>query len=177
MGKATQDLRNEHDAILQVLSIVDRMMAADTKEDIEIINFGNELIYFLKIFADKCHHGKEENLLFQELIDMGVEKESELIDALRQEHQQGREYLFLMNQSLESKDLENFKANLKKYRDLLSDHIAKENDVLLNTADRLLDDSKQDDLFEKFENHEETVVGHGIHEKLHSMIHKWEEDF
>ena len=75
------------------------------------------------------------------------------------------------------KDLENFKANLKKYRDLLSDHIAKENDVLLNTADRLLDDSKQDDLFEKFENHEETVVGHGIHEKLHSMIHKWEEDF
>jgi hemerythrin-like domain-containing protein len=25
------------------------------------------LIYFLKTFADKCHHGKEENYLFKEL--------------------------------------------------------------------------------------------------------------
>jgi hypothetical protein len=40
-----------------------------------------------------------------------------------------------------------------------------------------LDDARQNELFEKFENHEETVVGHGIHEELHAMIHKWEDEY
>ena len=177
MGKATKDLRNEHDAILQVLSIVDRMMSADTKENDEIINFGNELVYFLMLFADKCHHGKEENYLFEELILKGVKKEGGPIGVLLQEHQLGRDYIQIMNKSLESKNLVNFRANLIKYRDLLRRHIDKENNDLFITADRLLDDLKQDGIFEKFEKHEETVIGHGVHEELHAMIHKWEEEF
>jgi hemerythrin-like domain-containing protein len=80
------------------------------------------------------------------------------------EHKQGREYIALMNQSLESKDLANFKNTAIKYRDLLRNHIAKENNVLFMMADKLLDDNKQDELFERFENHEETVIGHGVHE-------------
>jgi len=32
---------------------------------------------------------------------------------------------------------------------------------------------KDKTLFDKFEEHEESVVGHGVHEQLHSMIHKW----
>ena len=44
-------------------------------------------------------------------------------------------------------------------------------------ADKLLNDAKQNELFEKFEQHEETVIGHGVHEELHSMIHKWEREF
>lgn len=39
-------------------------------------------------------------------------------------------------------------------------------------ADKLLDEEKQDSLFAKFEQHEENVVRHGVHEKLHAMIHK-----
>ena len=44
-------------------------------------------------------------------------------------------------------------------------------------ADKLLDDKKQDELYERFEIHEETVIGHGVHEELHSKIHKWEDEF
>jgi hemerythrin-like domain-containing protein len=82
-----------------------------------------------------------------------------------------------MNKFLESKSLVNFKTNAAKYRDLMQSHIAKENNVLFVMADKVLDDAKQDELFEKFENHEENVIGHGVHEKLHSMIHKWEDEF
>jgi hemerythrin-like domain-containing protein len=72
-GKAIQDLRNEHQAILHVLIILDNMLSTVTKEDIEIFKFGDELIYFLKTFADKCHHGKEEDYLFKELVAKGIQ--------------------------------------------------------------------------------------------------------
>lgn len=177
MGKATQDLRNEHDAILHVFTILDNVLSLNTKSNADNLQFGNELVYFLKIFADKCHHGKEEDILFKELENKGVPNEGGPIGAMLQEHQQGREYIALMNKSLESKDLANFKNTAIKYRDLLRSHIAKENNVLFMMADKLLDDKKQDELYERFENHEETVIGHGVHEELHSKIHKWEEEF
>ena len=70
-----------------------------------------------------------------------------------------------------------FKNNAIKYRDLLRSHRAKKNNVLFMMADKLLDDKKQDELYERFEIHEETVIGHGVHEELHSKIHKWEDEF
>ena len=82
-----------------------------------------------------------------------------------------------MSKSLESKDLINFKAYAVKYRDLMRNHIDKENNALFVMADKVLDDARQNELFEKFETHEETVIGHGVHEELHSMIHKWEDEF
>ncbi len=78
---------------------------------------------------------------------------------------------------MESKDVNQFKSSTILYRDLLRDHIEKENRVLFKMADDLLDGSRQEALFDKFENHEETVIGHGVHEELHAMIHKWEEEF
>ena len=177
MGKATQDLKQEHDAILHVLKILDKVLSTDTKDDVEIFKFGNELIYFLKTFADKCHHGKEEDYLFKALNARGISSEGGPIGVMLHEHQQGREYISLMGKSLEAKDLTDFKTNAVKYRDLLISHIGKENNVLFMMTDKLLDEAAQNDLFEKFEQHEETVIGHGVHEELHAMIHKWEEEF
>ena len=120
---------------------------------------------------------KEEDILFKELENKGVQNEGGPIGAMLLEHKQGREYIALMNQSLDSQDLANFKNTAIKYRDLLRNHIAKENNILFMMADRLLDNKKQDDLFAKFENHEETVIGHGVHEELHAKIHTWENDY
>ena len=177
MGKATQDLRKEHDAILHVFSILDKILPTDTTEDVEILKFGNELMYFLKTFADKCHHGKEENYLFKELITRGIPNEGGPIGVMLIEHQQGREYISLMSKSIEAKDPNNFKSYATQYRDLIRNHIDKENNALFVMADKVLDDARQNELFEKFETYEETVIGHGVHEELHSMIHKWEEEF
>ena len=44
-------------------------------------------------------------------------------------------------------------------------------------AGKILDEEKQFELFEKFEKHEESIIGHGVHEELHGMIHKWSEEF
>lgn len=177
MGKATQDLRKEHDAILHVLEILDAMISDDKKEDTEMLQYYSELVYFLKTFADKCHHGKEENHLFVDLEKHGVPNEGGPIGVMLYDHNQGRKYIALMNKAVEAKDLTAFNDAAAKYRDLMRSHIEKENNVLFVMADKILDDAKQDELFEIFEQHEETVIGHGVHEELHAMIHKWSEKF
>lgn len=177
MGKATKDLRNEHDAILHVLEILDAMMADDKKEDTEMLQYYTEVVNFLKIFADKCHHGKEENHLFVDLEKHGIPNQGGPVGVMLDEHTQGREYIALMLQAVEAKDVKAFEAAAADYRDLLRSHIEKENNVLFVMADRVLDDARQEELFEKFEQHEETVIGHGVHDELHAKIHKWSEAF
>lgn len=176
MGKATQDLRNEHHAILHVLKILDKMMVNNTKEAGVMLQYYHELANFLKVFADKCHHGKEEIYLFAALNTRGVADDGP-VGELLQEHKQAREYIEQMVTYLETKDLSGFNTAAAKYRDLLRSHIEKENAGLFITADRLLDAAVQDELFEKFEQHEEKVIGHGVHEELHAMIHRWANEF
>ncbi|OPX85741.1 MAG: Hemerythrin HHE cation binding domain protein [Pelotomaculum sp. PtaB.Bin104] len=176
MGKATLDLRKEHDAILRVLKILDKMIS-DPMGDTNKLQYYSEVVYFLKVFADKCHHGKEETYLFEELVNRGIPKEGGPIGVMLREHQQGREYIALMDKSLEAKDLTEFNTSAAKYHDLLRQHIEKENNVLFVMADKVLNEAKQDELFRKFEQHEENVIGHGVHEKLHAMIHAWATEF
>ena len=177
MGKATQDLRKEHEAILYVLQILDKMMQSDGNESETMFRYYGEVLYFLKIFADKCHHGKEENYLFKELVNKGISKEGGPIGVMLQEHAQGREHIAQMSRSLERKDRSGFHNAAAQYRDLLRQHIEKENNVLFMMADKVIDEQEQNFLFEQFEQHEEHVIGHGVHEKLHAMIDTWADAF
>lgn len=177
MGKATQDLRKEHKAIVHVLHILDKMMQTDGIKAETLLHYYNEVVYFLKIFADKCHHGKEENYLFKELVIKGIQNEGGPVGVMLQEHAQGRDYIEQMSQSLDDKDLSGFNNAAIQYRDLLRRHINSENNVLFMMADNLIDEQAQSFLFEQFEQHEETVIGHGVHEELHAMIDTWAETF
>ncbi len=136
MGKATQDLRSEHDAILHVLEILDRALAGAEKDEDEMLRFGGELIRFLKTFADKCHHGKEENYLFEEMVQRGVPNEGGPIGVMLAEHKLGREYIAGMAEAIDLKDLAKFSEAAGMYRDLLRPHIQKENTILFVMADQ-----------------------------------------
>lgn len=177
MGKAIQDLRNEHESILYVLQILDKMMVSNKNNPNIMLKYYGELLYFLKIFADKCHHGKEENILFKELISRGIRNEGGPIGAMLQDHTLGRNYITQMEQNLEKKDTNGFIHAASQYRDLLRQHIQKENDGLFVAADKIFNEQEQNHLFEQFEKHEENVIGHGVHEKLHAMIDTWAKIF
>jgi len=174
MGKATQDLLNEHEAILHVFSILDKMLIATDADEERDLNFADELVHFLTVFADQCHHGKEEGVLFKELEALGIPNQGGPIGVMLQEHVLGRQYIASMREALQSADLEAFKLQAVEYRDLLRQHIQKENAVLFRLADQLIGDEQQMELFKKFEAHEENVIGHGVHEQLHAQIHAWE---
>ncbi|HWQ84967.1 MAG TPA: hemerythrin domain-containing protein [Anaerolineales bacterium] len=177
MGKATQDLRAEHEAILNVFRIMDQALVSGAHEADTVLKFGQELVYFLKKFADQCHHGKEENYYFTALAGKGVPEVDGKLTELLAEHGEGRVAIARMNAALASGDAAGFKNAAIQYRDLLVSHIDKENNDLFVKADALLDEGVQEELAEKFESFEEEVIGHGVHEQLHGMIHQWEQQF
>lgn len=177
MGKATQDLRQEHDSILYVLQILDKMMLAKDSEKEDLLRYYGEVIYFLKMFVDKCHHGKEENYLFKELINMEIPNEGVPVNEMLDEHAQGRGYVVQMSRAVDEKDINAFNNVAAKYGDLIRPHIEKEDRILFTMADKMIDEKGQELLFEQFEQHEENAIGHGVHEKLHAMIDTWAKDF
>jgi hemerythrin-like domain-containing protein len=48
---------------------------------------------FIRTYADRCHHGKEEDILFAELADKPLPPDlKKIMDELLEEHKQAREY-------------------------------------------------------------------------------------
>ena len=171
MSKAIDDLRNEHEAILSALGILDAMAGRlggkkpPTGEDLR------GFIGFLKEFADKCHHGKEEGILFPELVKAGIPDQGGPIGQMLAEHVEGRGFIKAMEAAIgNSVDGRAFAEAAGGYARLLRSHIAKENDVLFPLAERTLPAPELDGIFERFEQHEETVIGHGRHEELHALL-------
>lgn len=177
MGKATQDLRKEHDVILHVLEVLNKMVQTDHYDVESRLHYYSEVIYFLKTFSDKCHHGKEENYLFKELVNKGVPNEDGPVGVMLYEHDEARGFIAQMSESVDNKDVDGFNRAAAQYCDLMRAHIEKENGMLFVIADQVISEQEQDLLFKKFEQHEENVVGHGVHEKLHAMIGTWAKAF
>ncbi|MHC1720966.1 MAG: hemerythrin domain-containing protein [Clostridiaceae bacterium] len=176
MGKATSDLKKEHESILFVLKILRKMLSGD-KDNVDKVKYYSEVLYFFKIFVDQCHHGKEEKYLFVEMLKSGLSENEGLIRELIREHDIGRDYISAMNISLKSGEMSLFHFAVVEYMDMIKLHIDKENNDLFKKIDKLLNEAKQDEIFSKLEQHEEEVIGHGVHEELHSMIQKWAEEF
>lgn len=171
MSKAIEDLMHEHESITHAFQILDRMIdrfhdaGAMTREDAQ------SFMAFLKEFADKCHHGKEETILFPELANAGIPVQGGPIGVMLAEHDEGRRLIAEMEESTgQEPDLAKFISSARQYMNLMRTHIQKENNVLFPMADRALDANTLDRLYEAFEEHEEKVIGHGRHEQLHELL-------
>ncbi len=171
MSKAIDDLKHEHEAILSALQILEtigaRMASGKTVDKRDIHGF----IGFLKEFADKCHHGKEEGILFPALTKAGIPEKGGPVGVMLQEHAQGRKLIKDMEDAMaKTTDPSKFTGASREYSALLRAHIQKENNVLFPTAERALTPSQLDGLYDAFEEHEEKVIGQGRHEELHAML-------
>src|SRR5512136_43627 len=140
--KPTEDLMNEHRVIERMLVIVQR--AADRLEDGQAVEADvfTGAVDFFKNFADRCHHGKEEKLLFEKLIERGMSRTEGPIAVMLREHDLGRAYVREIGE-LSSKGFDaGSKAGLiengRAYAKLLHQHIQKEDRVLYPTANRIL---------------------------------------
>jgi hemerythrin-like domain-containing protein len=174
--KATSELMKEHEGIMLMLSAmqkvaddIDKGLTLDT-EHLE------KIVEFLRVFADKCHHGKEEGILFPELVKNGFSNESGPIAVMLDEHRLGRGFIKKLSEDLQaysagSKEaLPLIAADMKQYVDLLTTHIQKENMILFPMADRALSEEVQNQLYEQYEKLEEEVIGVGKHEEFHSLL-------
>src|SRR6218665_3437929 len=137
VSKAIEVLRHEHDAILMALDILDRIVDEAKHGKIEsgdAVSF----VGFLKEFADKCHHGKEEGLLFPGMIGAGTPSEGGPISVMLEEHERGRALVAAMGGASDPVlRPEAFGDAAAAYMAHLRMHIEKENTVLFPLAERI----------------------------------------
>jgi hemerythrin-like domain-containing protein len=96
----------------------------------------HRVIAFIRGYADRFHHAKEDDLLFRRF-----DPPPPPIAAMDAEHVAGREYLRAAAAGLDRGDAATVAANLRAWAALITEHIRKEDDLLYPWIDRQLDDA------------------------------------
>ncbi|MDI9481457.1 MAG: hemerythrin domain-containing protein [Syntrophomonadaceae bacterium] len=174
--QATQQLREEHSAVLLMLQVLERLIDRLQEGDRTAEEDLAPIIDFLKGFVDRCHHGKEEEWLFPALEAVGIPRQNGPIGVMLEEHEAGRSLIQEMVQTLDQLEAGEMKTQLRQaalnYIHLLRSHIRKENEVLFNMADQRLTPEEQAHLYEEFEQLELERMGVGQHEEYHELLHR-----
>lgn len=179
--KAIQDLRMEHDAVRLTLKVLERMaQKIERQGSLENPQHVDQLLEFFTVFVDKCHHGKEEELLFPAMEQAGVARDRGPIGVMLREHELGRECVKKMKDAFsrvkagDPRAGADFALSARDYISLLNQHIDKENNALFLMAERQLSEATLAELSKGFDRIEEQKIGPGRHEAFHKMIDQLE---
>jgi len=180
--QATETLKHEHRVIELVLNALERMAnAAEAGQPVEREK-AERALEIVREFADKCHHGKEEERLFKVMQERGVPREGGPIGVMLQEHDAGRSHVRGMAEALpaaargEAGALRVFAEHARGYVGLLRQHIFKEDNILYPMAEQVLSADDDAQLARSFEKFEEEEIGAGTHEKYHTWAHQLAEE-
>jgi hemerythrin-like domain-containing protein len=171
MQTAIADLRQEHEAILSALDTLDRMEACLVAGVPVAPDEVSALLDWLRDFGDRCHHGKEEQLLFPAMVSAGVPERGGPVGVMLTEHELGRAQVRAMEAALRPDlDVRAFSAAARRYSALLRAHIAKENNVLFPMAERVLGELEWHALDEAFAQHEAKALAAGRPDALRGAL-------
>lgn len=165
---------DEHKLIMKVLGAMENYGQCLSQKDAKIVpeDLG-KFVTFLSEFADKCHHGKEEDILYEEMAQNGFPKNVGPLAVMFHEHTEGRKLISLLRE--ESLDPTNWNdvtkiiSAINGYVELLREHIYKEDNILYPMADERFSVDIMASIGKRFEEYEQEKMGSPYHEKLHSL--------
>lgn len=131
----TQTLREEHRVILRALTLLEVAAARLSGARVLPDGWWEELLEWLRSFADRNHHAKEEDYLFPALAQAGVPAAGGPVGVMLEEHADGRALIQTMAEGHGDRRV----AAARCYVHLLRAHIDKENDVLFPLTEAVLD--------------------------------------
>ncbi len=164
-------LKNEHRVIETVLACLEKVAA--TCESARTLDrpVAEDIIEFLRNFADGCHHGKEEKVLFPFMESKGFPREGGPTGVMLHEHDQGRWHIREMASAIEKaaqgdrECMERFHRNATAYCQLLRMHINKEDNVLFPMAEHVQTPAETEAMLRAFDRIESDDMGSGAHER------------
>jgi hemerythrin-like domain-containing protein len=181
--KPTAELSHEHQTILKMIRVLDKMAdrldagAAVDPDDLD------GAVTFIRGFADKCHHAKEEGYLFPEMEKAGIPRDGGPIGVMLADHVRGRAYAAAMAGALpgirsgDRSAAETFCAEARGYSGLLTQHIFKEDHILYPMADARLTPGQQASLQAAFADVEQNIIGAARHEEFHRLLERLEKAY
>lgn len=139
-----------------------------------------ECIDFIRNYADKHHHGKEEQILFRFMLEKNDPAAGKLVrNGMLAEHDLARYHVGELDKALnqyEEKPTPEVKlailTHASSYAELLQRHINKENDVCYTYAERLLSEESKTLIDRQTKAFEEKAGKEHIQEKYLAWIDK-----
>ncbi len=144
MKNITQILSDEHQTILKVIDAVNTECAALERGKTLDIGFFHKTIDFIKNYADKFHHAKEEDVLFKAMLENVEHLHCNPIPVMLHEHDEGRAFVQGMEQGISEKNTDKIIENARGYGMLLQQHIYKEDNVLYPMAEEALSEEQKE---------------------------------
>ena len=145
-------LVDEHVLIKRLVALIPAIVEnldAKSEEGRQIIL---DTVDFIRSYADKFHHAKEEEILFKYFDDS-----LDILKVMYEDHTQGRGHVQAILEALDRKDETTIAKHLTAYGVLLSQHIKKEDEILLPWLDRNLSISRIGKLFKEFKEADDTI--------------------
>jgi len=174
----TQVMVDEHKLILRMIALVEKNTDLLEQGKFRNWQFYLDAVDFIRNYADRFHHAKEEDVLFIELIENGMPEKQSPIEAMHMEHEQGRAHVRAMEEAAQ-KALEGetgqgaiIAENAKGYAALLRGHIEKEDDILYPLAERVLPQEVRDRMLQAYEKAEAKTPG--LEEKYRNLVMGYE---
>jgi hemerythrin-like domain-containing protein len=141
-----EKLEAEHQNILKGISLLQEGADRLEKGDKVSADFFRKLIDFIRNYADKYHHAKEEDILFVRMEKAGFPTSGGPVGVMLFEHDQGRGFVSKMADAVEeygsgeNSVVSTIVENAQGYVYLLRQHIEKEDKVLYPMAANALGD-------------------------------------
>ncbi len=172
---AIETLMNEHRVIEQVLdALVGFAQEVDRRGSTEKEELGR-FVTFVREFADACHHGKEEDILFAAMVEHGFPRDGGPIAVMLNEHDQGRALVRVLRSRAEAggawsdADRRELGAAASAFATMLRAHIHKEDAILYPMAEQHLPPEAMAAVADACERYEQDEARAGKHEQLHAL--------
>jgi hemerythrin-like domain-containing protein len=172
---AIETLMNEHRVIERVLdglvAFTGEVRRSRATEKEELTRF----VTFIREFADACHHGKEEDILFAAMVEHGFPRNGGPIAVMLHEHDQGRGLVAILRERAaqgapwSDGDRQEIAEVAAGFSELLRAHIHKEDAILYPMAEQHLAPEVLETVGAACERYEQDPIRAGAHERLHAL--------
>ena len=180
--EATQILMEEHRVIERVLGALEAAGARMSAGESVRAEFLLEAVDFIAVFADGCHHRKEEGVLFPALEAAGIPRAGGPVGVMLAEHEAGRALTRGLRAAAEKMAAGDLSAapearrSALEYAALLRQHIMKEDHVLFPMADGALQGREQTTVTAEFARLQREETADGVQAKYRALAEALERE-
>ena len=175
--QARAPLMIEHRLIERMLSVIKDVLAKiETKHNVDPV-FVDIAVDFIRVYADRTHHGKEEDILFRELGKRDLSEEDKLLmNDLIEEHMLGRKTTQKLVEATnryrngDKSALAEIVSNLRLLADFYPKHIKKEDKVFFPSARSYFSEQEDQAMLNEFWEFDRKM----IHEKYILLVESFE---
>jgi hemerythrin-like domain-containing protein len=175
-------LMKEHRIIERMLPAIRRQIETLEKDGCLDVLLATKLRDFIRTYADRCHHGKEEDILFADLEarDDLPDDLRATMEALKEDHRRGRALTAKLGEARDATLYGNGREGaalaleaLGGLEDLYPGHIDTEDNAFFRPAMELLSEEEQQEMIRRMQAFENTLF-HDTYEEVVEALHEQE---